>query len=268
MPRARNIKPSIFLNEILGVSDPLLTVLFTSLWCLADREGRLEDRPERIRIETFPYRLGIKIDELLNELYVKGFINRYEVNGGRYIEVINFGKHQRPHSTEKKSILPPCEAKFLIPKGAGKFNVKSSLLNVGLTVVKRPDSLIPDLLIPDLLIPDSKNIVTARKIPDLDFEEFWQDYPKRPGANKTQALNAWKTRLRQGASIIEMQNGALRYARYCEAMQTEGKYIKQASTFLGPDKHYESEWNVETGAEKFDSWLIGSKGTDDDIIDI
>src|SRR5262244_3073085 len=53
--RARNIKPGIFKNELLGAADPLLTLLFEGLWCMADREGRLEDRPLRIKAEIFPY---------------------------------------------------------------------------------------------------------------------------------------------------------------------------------------------------------------------
>ncbi len=78
MPRARNIKPGLFSNEILGTADPLLTILFTSLWCLADKAGRLEDRPERIKAQTFPYREGINIERSLFELQRMGFIIRYK----------------------------------------------------------------------------------------------------------------------------------------------------------------------------------------------
>ena len=52
MARSRNIKPSLFKNEVLGVADPLYTILFEGLWVLADREGRLEDRPLRIKAEA------------------------------------------------------------------------------------------------------------------------------------------------------------------------------------------------------------------------
>ena len=54
--RARNLKPGLFKNEILGSADALLTILFEGLWCMADREGRLEDRPLRICAVIFPYR--------------------------------------------------------------------------------------------------------------------------------------------------------------------------------------------------------------------
>jgi hypothetical protein len=106
MARARNLKPSIFQNEMLGAADPLLTLLFQSLWCLADKEGRLEDRPLRIKAQTFPYREGIDVNGYLTELERLDFIRRYEASGVKVIEVINFKKHQHPHHTEKDSELP------------------------------------------------------------------------------------------------------------------------------------------------------------------
>lgn len=107
MARARNLKPGLFKNEILGVADPLYTLLFQGLWVLADREGRLEDRPLRIKAEVFPYRDGLKMDEMLNWLAANGFIVRYEVDGVRYIEIRNFAKHQNPHKNEAASEIPP-----------------------------------------------------------------------------------------------------------------------------------------------------------------
>ena len=51
MARARNIKPGFFDNETLGELPALTRLLFIGLWCLADREGRLQDRPKRIKKE-------------------------------------------------------------------------------------------------------------------------------------------------------------------------------------------------------------------------
>lgn len=105
MARARNIKPGLFRNEILGVADPLYTLLFEGLWLLADREGRLEDRPIRIKADIFPYR-NVDIDAQLNWLWEQGFIYRYEVDGCNYIEINNFSKHQNPHCKEPASSIP------------------------------------------------------------------------------------------------------------------------------------------------------------------
>lgn len=164
MARARNIKPALFKNEILGIEDPLLTLLFINLWCLADREGKLEDRPLRIKAETFPYRENIDINGYLTKLSQHGFIRRYSVGGVAVIQVIKFKDHQSPHNTEKASSLPDYDPNYIDNKEQNSLTVKQPLNDSELTEAKRPDSLIPDSLIPDLLIPDSLN--TDSLIPD------------------------------------------------------------------------------------------------------
>jgi len=175
MARSRNIKPSLFKNELLGVADPLLTILFISLWCLADKRGRLEDRPLRIKAETFPYREGIDINGYLTELSRLGFIQRYKGDGINTIQIINFEKHQNPHHTEKESDLK----EFSIESYSCDLTVKDTLNN-GYTpadsLLLIPDSLIPDSLIPDSLIPDSIN--TDSLIPDIGAKK---NAPKQTG---------------------------------------------------------------------------------------
>lgn len=151
MARARNIKPSIFKNEVLGVLDPLITLLFESLWCLADREGRLEDRPLRIKAETFPYREGLDVNGYLTVLEQNEFIVRYEVGGQRYIQVVNFEKHQSPHKTEKASEIPAAPEK----SESCALTVIAPLYSGEKTAALPPDSLIPSSLIADSLFPDS-----------------------------------------------------------------------------------------------------------------
>lgn len=148
MARARNIKPGFFKNEVLGTADPLYSLLFEGLWVLADREGRLEDRPLRIKAEVFPYRDGTNIDGMLDWLGRNEFIRRYEVDGKRYIEVCNFVKHQNPHKNETPSEIPPSsEATTNTDK------VATTSEKIG---TARADSLSSDSLIPDSLnlIPD------------------------------------------------------------------------------------------------------------------
>ena len=109
MARSRNIKPGLFKNEVLGVADPLYTLAFQGLWLLADREGRLEDRPLRIKAETFPYRETVDINSILDWLHDEGFIQRYQAGDKRYIQVLNFGRHQNPHKNETPSEIPAFE---------------------------------------------------------------------------------------------------------------------------------------------------------------
>src|SRR5690606_18884403 len=105
MARARNIKPSFFANDDLADIHPLGRLLFIGLWTLADREGRLEDRPRRIKAEVLPYD-DCDVDGLLDDLQKHGFIQRYEVGGERFIQVVNFKKHQNPHVKESASSIP------------------------------------------------------------------------------------------------------------------------------------------------------------------
>ena len=104
--RLRTIKPSFFMNEVLVTIAPLGRLLFEGLWCLADRRGRLEDRPARIKLQILPAD-DADVDGFLNELQNKGFILRYEAEGARYIQVLNFEKHQVPHLRETESVIPP-----------------------------------------------------------------------------------------------------------------------------------------------------------------
>lgn len=108
MARARNIKPGFFDNEILGELPALTRLLFIGLWCLADREGRLQDRPKRIKKELLGYDdvTSDGVDAMLQQLCENGFIQRYEVDGDRYIQVTNFVKHQNPHCKEQESMIP------------------------------------------------------------------------------------------------------------------------------------------------------------------
>lgn len=108
MSRARNLKPAFFKNEQLAELPFEYRLLFEGLWCLADRCGRLEDRPKRIKAEVFPYD-DVDTDKGLSELQRVGMILRYSVNETAYIQILTFEKHQNPHCKEADSTIPaPC----------------------------------------------------------------------------------------------------------------------------------------------------------------
>lgn len=110
MARIRSIKPDFFLHEGLAELSPLHRVFFIGLWTLADKEGRLEDRPKRIKAALLPWE-DVDVDELLADLAARGFIVRYEAAGIACIEIPGFSKHQRPHPKEQAYGLPrPDEA--------------------------------------------------------------------------------------------------------------------------------------------------------------
>jgi hypothetical protein len=171
MARARNIKPGLFSNELLVELPAFDRLMFIGLWCLADREGRLEDRVKRIKIELLPCD-DYDVDAGLNRLAASGFISRYQVAGQAVIEIVNFQKHQSPHGSEKDSTLPDANGyltvnerkKNVVVAGSQRkvlvseqgSNVKAPLEPVSLT---SDNALIPDcgFLIPDSGFTDSLN---------------------------------------------------------------------------------------------------------------
>lgn len=168
--RARNLKPAIFKNEFLATLDPNAFILFTGLWCLSDREGRLEDRPDRIEAEIFPFKFQkVKVDHLLDLLsnQPEPFIRRYIKNGKRYIQIINFSRHQFPHHREQASSIPPMESTSLglslgkpqsSPSESPILNPESPILN--------PESLTPPL---------------APAAPSVPYEDFLNTYNENRG---------------------------------------------------------------------------------------
>lgn len=137
MSRSRNIKPGFFTNEDLVELPFEARLLFIGLWTLADREGRLEDRPKRIKMAIFPAD-NVDVDASLSALQDSGFIRRYEASGIRCIQVLNFTKHQNPHVREAPSSLP-MEGESSASTGPSP----------GQHCASHADSLIPDSLIPD-----------------------------------------------------------------------------------------------------------------------
>ncbi|WP_246185579.1 hypothetical protein [Pandoraea iniqua] len=132
------------------MADPLYTLLFEGLWLLADREGRLEDRPLRIKAEIFPYREGLDIESMLNWLVAQGFITRYTSGGVKCVFIVEFKKHQNPHKNEPESSLPSPE--FSEPDSVINGCTSEYLGKTSEKIGSAPaDSLIPDsgFLIPD-----------------------------------------------------------------------------------------------------------------------
>jgi len=109
MARTRLLSPGFFLNEALCDLHPLTRILFQGLWVLADREGRLKDRPRRIKHEVLPYD-DHDADRALYDLGCAGFVTRYSVNGENYIQINNFQKYQKPHQREAESSIPAPDA--------------------------------------------------------------------------------------------------------------------------------------------------------------
>ena len=183
MPRARNIKPAFFKNEVLIEIPIEARLLFIGLWTLADREGRLEDRPKRIKMEIFPAD-NFDVDLLLTHLHESGFIIRYVpapdehqtntgIDNNKYIQILNFKKHQSPHIKEPKSIIPAPDEH--------QTNTSAAALN--------PES---PYLIPDILNADVCGKRAHTNFKDLIFKDEYLEIATEAGLHGQLGINCWK----------------------------------------------------------------------------
>jgi len=174
MARARNIKPGFFTNDEL-VELPFATrLLFIGLWTIADREGRVVDRPKKIKMEIFPAD-DVDCEQALGQLADSGFIARYQADGIKVIEIANFAKHQAPHSTEKDSALPDAEGFYTVNErskngGITGKSAKTKAVETKSNVKPPLDNVIPpsdNALIPDspILNPDTPTTTDASAPP-------------------------------------------------------------------------------------------------------
>lgn len=220
MARARNIKPAFFKNEGLGSVSREARLLFIGLWTLADREGRLEDRPARIAAELFPYDRDItigQVDEWLQSLADPSgdFLVRYSVGAGKYLKITNFKKHQTPHHKEKPSEIPdfhksPGQAPTLI--GQAPTQARASTDPGTCLPPLNPESgiLNPDVLNPDVTEPGAEaapappatptKLIEFSNDPSDDFDALYREHPIT--GKKREARMAYQQIL---ASAIDQQ---------------------------------------------------------------
>jgi hypothetical protein len=158
MARARNIKPGFFTNDDLVELPFEARLLFIGLWTIADRAGRLLDRPKKIKMDIFPAD-DVDVDACLTGLANRGFVQRYEVGDKRIVQITNWEKHQNPHVKEAASTLPAVGHCEQIPAPAqGEQGDKTG--QHGGSPVQAPE-------IPERagLIPDSLNLIPDTGLP-------------------------------------------------------------------------------------------------------
>lgn len=191
MSRSRNLKPAFFKNEDLAEVKFQYRLLFQGLWCLADREGRLENRPKRIKAELFPYD-NVDIEIGLSDLEKHGFVTLYDVGGSKYIEVNNFRKHQNPHCKESASTIPaPCA------HGASRaltLNPLPSSLDATGQPCSEPAEPASEPMEPDkvvLVFPVDGTKGVEWEFRESLLEEFRQCYPSLDVLQQVRSALAW-----------------------------------------------------------------------------
>jgi hypothetical protein len=225
MARARNIKPGFYKNEDLAECSIWARFIFPGLWMMADREGRLEDRPKRIKAELLPFDTQ-DADPLLRELDSHGFIIRYQIEGASFIQITKFLDHQAPHYSEKQSIIKPHK---LPETDVDDEPIKPKKI-VSLRGGRNP--LNPSSLNPESLFPQAPKGVDP-------FDEFWKAYPNKTG--KDAARKAFDRRTPGKQLLIDMLNSLEIQKQSDQWHKQGGQFIPNPATWLNQGRWQDGE---------------------------
>lgn len=198
--RIRSIKPEFFKHDVLGAMSPLNRLLFIGLWCMADCAGRMEDRPKRIKVEILPYDEA-DVDAILSELQEAQMLNRYEVDGERFIEIPSFLRHQR--ITGKEADIDsrfPSASRKKTGKHRGNNGATPGITGDGRETEGKGDG---------------------------GFLQFWSAYPKKKA--KDQASKAFA---KADAPLETLMLAVMRHRDSADWRKDGGKYIPYPATWL------------------------------------
>lgn len=242
--RARNIKPGFFKNEDLAELEPIDRLFFIGMWCAADREGRIIDRPKRIKMDVLPCD-NYDAEEGIAKLASLGLVERYEADGKRVIQIVNFLKHQSPHGMEGDSQLPAKDGSYTVHERVGGY-ARSAKKQFSDAVVEDKKQFLPTVVEDKKQSDNCSGTVGLQCENTLDsldsfikakapskalaltrFDEFWDVYPRR--VEKAEAKKVW-SRLRLDDVADEVIGGAKRYA--AEVADKEARFTKHPPTWL------------------------------------
>jgi hypothetical protein len=228
--RLRTIKPGFFTNEELSECDPLARLLFAGLWTEADRDGRLEDRPRRLKALILPYD-KCDADTLLGQLERRGFILRYEVAGEKYISIPRWYEHQKPHFKESSRGYPePPKIQHLQVS-----RVKSVASNDLVSDEQR--GLLSSVLGKE--IKEGTSPTEIDQTEEVFATQFWTLWPKRHGSRKTTLERFRRLPSRDRSRVLAALGhfvSAVDDGRYGV------EYLMRAENFVGGQKCYYEEW--------------------------
>jgi hypothetical protein len=177
MARIRTIKPEFFTSEDIVGLTPLARLFYVSLWCEADREGRLSWRSGTLKMRYLPGD-DCDVDTVATELIDAGLIVLYEHDGKTYAEIPTFKSHQVINNREAESTIPARvhDASARV-KAEGRKEGREGKGKEGKEVDRSPNG---SRLPPDWVLPEDWQAWAQQERPDLDattvayhFRDYW-----------------------------------------------------------------------------------------------
>ena len=232
----RIIKESIAKSEKVNNLNDFQFRLWVHLITYVDDFGRGDARPAVIKGTCFPFRDRLTnkdIEKGLADLAGAGCVGLYTVDGKPYLYFPNWEQHQRVRSKISKCPAPNENSK--------KHTVAASCgeLPQDAPVIQNPESRI--------LNTESRTNARAREV---DFDRFWEAYPRKMGKVKAQAAFQKVT-----VPVDVLLSAIAEQKKSPQWQKDNGQFIPHPATWLN-GRRWEDE---TTGASP-----LGGRQLDDD----
>lgn len=224
-------------NEALAVTITLGALV--RFWCYADSNIRDDDT------------LDITLDEINEIVGIEGFAQALpaewlQVIDAECLKLPNFHEHNGSSERQRRNNARR-QANFRHRHRTNKVTPRVTDSNARNDA--RPEETRPEETRPEEIRPEkSKSLSAAPTNAPREtsgwFLDFKLAYPDRAGDQGwRKALKAANARIAEGHRPEEFVDGAKRYAAFIAAKGDTGtEFVKQAATFLGPDKPFLLAW--------------------------
>lgn len=231
MARARTIRPEFLKHERVAELPALHRLLFIGLLTIADREGRFEDRPKRIKIDTLPYD-DCDVDKMLDDLqsHPDRLVVRYEVDGRKLVQIPNFSLYQQVHPKEPASELPECTEEMMhtaCMAHASTMHEHAREVREGIEGIEGKEG---EEGKERAMHGDASETKPRRPRATSDaFDAFWREYPR--GDEKKQAREYWLKHV-FADEVPEVMAGLARAKSSPDWQKDGGQFVPYAIRFL------------------------------------
>jgi hypothetical protein len=235
MARIRTIKPEFPHSESVGRMSRDARLLFIQLWTIADDEGRARAAPRLVAGTLYPYDNDVTVELIegwLDELAREQCIQRYAVGGTQYLQITNWLKHQKIDRGVASRLPAPPDATARGTRDPLASDSRAAREPVATDLGPGPE---PGSGPGSGQDQDSAAVAGATRSATLKkFDEFWNEYPRRDGANpRAPAEQKFIGLLARGVKADAIIGGASRYAADLRAKgQDNTPYVAQAVTWL------------------------------------
>jgi hypothetical protein len=233
------IKHDLYMDEEIAKCSIPARYAFPAMWTIADRLGRLEYRPQKLKAMIYPYD-DVDMAALVEELISARAVIKYEVDGRSYLEIRTFVEHQHIAAHEAASKIPAPESNGHVGK-CTEISIQESTLP---DISENGEKCIPTITITPTVTDTITSTARAREdetdLPLADgttyhvevdiSSELRKAYPKVDVAGELKKMRVWlianpgKRKTRRG--ILRFINAWLSRAPVTQSKPTSMRVTK------------------------------------------